>query len=85
MPNKRIPPSKRIDNEINELRYNLGEEAQPKDFFGKLVKLAMRRIVQEALESEVNEFTGRDYYKHADDKRGHRNGYEPSTLRTAVT
>ncbi len=83
MPNKRIPPSKRIDNEINQLRYNLGEEVQPKDFLGKLVKLAMRRIVQEALESEVNEFTGRDYYKHADEQRGHRNGYEPSTLRTA--
>lgn len=83
MPKKRIPPSKRIDNEINELRYNLGEEANSKDFFGKLVKLAMRRIVQEVLENEVSEFTGRDYYKHGSEKDGHRNGYEPSSLRTA--
>lgn len=83
MPKKRIPPTQRIDNEINELRYNLGEDVQPKDFLGKLVKLAMRRIVQEILEIEVNDFTGRDYYKHAPEQRGHRNGYEPSTLRTA--
>jgi transposase-like protein len=47
------------------------------------MNLAMRRIVQEVLESEVNDFTGRDYYKHATAKNGYRNGYEPSTLRTA--
>lgn len=83
MPNKRIPPTKRIDNEIKELRYNLGEDVNPKDILGKLVKLAMRRIVQEILENEVQEFTGRDYYKHAQGADGHRNGYEPSTLKTA--
>ncbi len=83
MPKKRIPPTQRIDNEINELRYNLGESAPPKDVLGKLMNLAMRRIVQEVLESEVNDFTGRDYYKHATAKNGYRNGYEPSMLRTA--
>jgi len=83
MPKKRIPPTQRIDNEIHELRYNLGEAAPPKDVLGKLINLAMRRIVQEILESEVNDFTGRDYYKHAIAKNGYRNGYEPSTLRTA--
>ena len=82
MPNKRLPPTKRIDNEINALRFNLGEDVAPKDVFGKLVKLAMRRIVQEVLENEVSEFTGRDYYKHAEEAQGHRNGYEHSTLRT---
>jgi len=83
MPNKRLPPSKRIDNEINELRYNLGEGAPPQDVFGKLVKLAMKRIVQEILENEVSDFTGRDYYKHSEQGQGHRNGYEHSTLKTA--
>lgn len=83
MPNKRLPPTKRIDNEINALRYNLGESAPPQDVFGKLVKLAMKRIVQEILENEVSDFTGRDYYKHSGEGQGHRNGYEPSTLRTA--
>lgn len=83
MPKKRIPPTQRIDNEINELRYNLGEAVVPKDVLGKFMNLAMRRIVQEILESEVNDFTGRDYYKHAASRNGYRNGYEPSTLRTA--
>jgi len=80
---KRIPPTQRIDNEINELRYNLGEAVIPKDVLGKLINMAMRRIVQEVLENEVADFTGRDYYKHAAPKQGYRNGYEPSTLRTA--
>lgn len=83
MPNKRLPPTKRIDNEIKELRYNLGENAAPQDLFGKLVKLAMRRIVQEILETEVSDFTGRNYYKHSENGRGYRNGYESAALRTA--
>ncbi|MDE2215529.1 MAG: IS256 family transposase [Candidatus Omnitrophica bacterium] len=83
MPKKRIPPSQQIDNEINELRYNLGEAVVPKNVLGKLMNMAMRRIVQEILENEVSDFTGRDYYKHAAPKQGYRNGYEPSTLRTA--
>jgi len=83
MPKKRIPPTQRIDNEINELRYNLGEAVIPKDVLGKFMNMAMRRIVQEILENEVADFTGRDYYKHAAPKQGYRNGYEPSTLRTA--
>jgi putative transposase len=83
MPNNRIPPTKRIDNEINKLRYNLEENTGPKDFLGKLVKLAMQRIVQEILELETQEFIGRDYYKHADKANGHRNGYEAANLKTA--
>jgi transposase-like protein len=84
MPKKRIPPSRQIDNEIKELRYNLGEDATPRNFLGKLVKLAMRRIVQEILENEVDDFTGRKYYQHADEEaRAYRNGYEHSTLKTA--
>ena len=83
MPKKRIAPTKRIDNEINELLYNLEEKDNSKDFLGKLVKLAMKRIVQEILENEVQDFTGRDYYKHGENSFGHRNGYESSTLKTA--
>jgi len=83
MPKKRLPPTERIDNEINELRYNLGEEASPKDFLGKLVKLAMQRIVQAVLEQETQDFIGRDYYKHAEKANGYRNGYKPAKLKTA--
>ncbi len=83
MPKKRIPPSERIDNEINKLRYNLDEEDVPKDVLGKLIKLAMQRIIQETLENEVLDFTGREYYKHNQKTNGYRNGYESSTLKTA--
>ena len=83
MPSKRIAPTKKIDNEINELLYKLDEKDNPKDFLGKLMKLAMKRIVQEILEGEVQDFTGRDYYKHGENSLGHRNGYESSTLKTA--
>lgn len=83
MPKKRIPPTEQIDNEIKKLRYNLGEEDSPKDFLGKLIRLGMQRIVQEILETEVQDHIGRGYYKHADAGNGHRNGYETTSIKTA--
>ena len=83
MPNKRIPKTVQIDNEINKLKYNLGEDEKPKDVLGKLIIFGMRRIIQEILEREVEEHIGQEYYKHAEHRNGHRNGYEPSDLKTA--
>lgn len=83
MPRVRIPKTAQIDNEINELKYNLGEDISPKDVLGKLMNLGMRRIIQEILEKEVQEYIGQGYYKHAAKRNGHRNGYEPSDLKTA--
>lgn len=83
MPRKRIPPTAKIDNEIKELKYSLGEESSPKDLLGKIIHLGMRRIIQEMLEQEVKEFTGHGYYEHGAARNGYRNGYEPSTLKTA--
>ena len=83
MPNKRIPKTAQIDNEINKLKYNLGEDEKPKDVLGKLINLGMRRIIQEILEKEVQEHIGQEYYKHAEHRNGHRNGYEPADLKTA--
>ena len=83
IPKKRLPPTEQIDNEINKLRYNLGEEDSPKDFLSKLIRLGMQRIVQEILETEVQDHIGRGYYKHADAGNGHRNGYEPASIKTA--
>lgn len=43
-------------------------------------------IAQEALEKEVKEFLGGDYYerdKFKSERKGWRNGYEPKKLRTA--
>ena len=47
-----------------------------------LVKLATRLIVEEALESEVDERLGRGYYAHGA-QAGHRNGYRRGRLQSA--
>jgi transposase-like protein len=49
-----------------------------------LLKLAVRKIVEEALEAEVAEAVGRDYYETgAAPGAGYRNGYRRGRLRTA--
>lgn len=83
MPNKRIPPTAKIDNEINELKYNLGQDTKSEDTLDKLITLGMRRIIQETLEKEVQAFIGSDYNKHSQTRNGSRNGYEPCDLKTA--
>lgn len=48
------------------------------------LKLAVRKIVEEALEAEVNEALGRAYDENgAEPGRGYRNGYRRGRLRTA--
>jgi transposase-like protein len=50
----------------------------------ELVKLATRLIVEEALEAEVRDALGRDYYEHGgEDGRGYRNGHRTGRLKTA--
>jgi hypothetical protein len=48
----------------------------------ELVKLATRLIVEEALESEVDDRLGRAYYAHGA-QAGHRNGYRIGRMKTA--
>jgi transposase-like protein len=49
---------------------------------GKLVKLAVRLIVEEALEEEVEDVVGRGYYAHGNGIGGHRNAYRGGKLDT---
>ena len=45
---------------------------------GDLVRLALRLIVEEALEGEVSDVLGRERYERGEDgKAGYRNGYRP--------
>jgi len=54
------------------------------DARAELLKLAVRKIVEEALEAEVAEAVGRDYYENgAAPGAGYRNGYRRGRLRTA--
>ena len=49
-----------------------------------LVRLALRLIVEEALEGEVADAVGRERYERAEGApAGYRNGYRPGKIRTA--
>ena len=49
-----------------------------------LVRLALRLIVEEALESEVSDVLGRERYERGEgEKAGYRNGYRPGKVKTA--
>ena len=54
------------------------------DARSELIRLAVRKIVEEALEAEVAEAVGRGYYENgAAPGAGYRNGYRRGRLRTA--
>jgi len=77
----KIPPSERISNEISEL-FEKGT-ADTEDFLSVLVRKSVKKVIQEILEQEINDYLGRGYYERNSDARsGHRNGYEPRTLKT---
>ena len=77
----RIPASERTSQKLNEL---LTQGVAEGDARSALIKLAVRKIVEEALEAEVTEAVGRGYYENgAAPGAGYRNGYRRSQLRTA--
>jgi putative transposase len=77
----RIPASERTSQKLEELlTQGLGDG----DARAELLKLAVRKIVEEALEAEVTEAVGREYYQAgAAPGGGYRNGYRRGRLRTA--
>jgi len=55
-------------------------------FIGAFITRAIQRFVTEALEEEITDFLGRDYYQRRssnDPLTGYRNGYETGRLKTA--
>src|SRR2546427_10452865 len=77
----RIPASERTSQKLNEL---LTQGIAEGDARSELIKLAVRKIVEEALEAEVAEAVGRGYYENgAAPGAGYRNGCRRSRLRTA--
>lgn len=77
----RIPPSRKIKQEIEELLGGCEAEGHPLDSF---IKLAARYMLQVALEQEVEEFLGRAHYRRGKRlRRGWRNGYEALKVKTA--
>jgi len=44
----------------------------------------VERVLQELLETEMTEHVGAARYERGEDRKGHRNGHKPRTLRTRV-
>lgn len=77
----RVPASERTSQKLDEL---LSQGMADGDARAELLKLAVRKIVEEALEAEVAEALGREYYENgAAPGAGYRNGYRRGRLRTA--
>ena len=80
---KRVPASVRTDQSIRELLSG----GCSGDVRSELIRLGVRRIIEEALEREVGEFLGRGFYRRegggAAEARGYRNGYRPGHLDSA--
>jgi putative transposase len=77
----RIPASERTSHKLDDL---LTQGVADGDARAELLKLAVRKIVEEALEAEVAEAVGREYYESgAAPGAGYRNGYRRGRLRTA--
>jgi Transposase, Mutator family len=77
----RIPASERTSQKLNEL---LKAGVADGDARAEPLKLAVRKIIEEALEAEVGDALGRGYYENgAEPGRGYRNGYRRARLRSA--
>ena len=77
----RIPASEQTHQRLEAL---LKEGVADGDARTELFRLAVRKIVEEALEAEVSDVLGRGYYESgAEPGRGYRNGYRRGRLRTA--
>src|SRR5256885_14641368 len=75
----RIPASERTSQKLNEL---LTQGIAEGDARSELIKLAVRKIVEEALEAEVAEAVGRGYYESgAAPGAGYRHRYRRGRAR----
>lgn len=80
MPNKRVPPSVTMKQEVEQLLHQ-GREGLP---LAEFIRAAARCCLQGALEQEVTEFLGRGHYQRGERRReGYRNGYEKKTWPSA--
>lgn len=74
----RVPASEKTRNALKDMF--AGKTTADKS---SLVRQAARLIVEEALEKEAVEALGSGYYEHVADRRGYRNGYRMSRVKSA--
>lgn len=76
---RKVRPTDELNKQLDEILFS-GDGSLIKN----LVTTAAERIVQEALEEEMNDFLGRRWYEHKpeDEFRGYRNGYQKRRFKT---
>lgn len=84
----KISPSEQLDKELHALLWGGEESVQDTgSILSALMRKAVAKVIQEALEGELTEFLGRDRYERRgnDDPEtpGYRNGYKDRVLKTA--
>lgn len=81
---KRIPPSVRMREEIEQLlRGEAGDGTPPATPMRGFVRSLARYILQVSIEEEATTFLGREHYRRGQRTRvGWRNGYEPKGVQT---
>jgi putative transposase len=80
----RVSPSERIRAQLDELIAGV-ERGSLAEHFEQVARLAVRLVLQAALEAEITEFLGRDRYARGErDRDGHRNGYAPVSIKTTA-
>ena len=78
---QRIAPSERIQQEMSDfLQDGITSSEQP---LSQFIRLAVQKVVQQAIEQEVTDYLGRERYERQPDVTGYRNGYKPSHIRSA--
>jgi putative transposase len=79
---ERVPASEKTRQRLEVL---LASGLEDGDVRSELVRLGVRKLIEEALEGEVEDEVGRGYYRRGgeEERRGYRNGYRTSRLRTA--
>jgi len=76
----RVPPSEQTRAAIEELL----REGSEGDLKSELVRLSVRRIVEEALEAKVRDVLGRDHYeRRLEGQSGYRNGHRVGRLKSS--
>lgn len=77
---ERVPPSEKTKAALRALL----SEGTRGDLKSELVRLSVRRVVEEALEAATKDLLERDYYERREEgAQGYRNGYRESRLRTS--
>src|SRR5437667_11616852 len=79
MGSRRVPASRQTAARIEELLAGGGDH----DVRSDLIRLGVRKLVEEVLEAEVEDRLGRAYYHRGDgESPGYRNGYRRGRLKS---